>query len=90
VWCNGRAALVNGEQEFAWRLPADEWCTHSLNYTSGTTGRPKGVLYHHRGAALNGMNEALVWGMAQHPTYLHTLPMFHCNGAPRLGKAELS
>lgn len=58
----------------------DEWETQAINYTSGTTGRPKGVCYSHRGAALNSMNQALVWGMPQHPTYLWTLPMFHCNG----------
>jgi fatty-acyl-CoA synthase len=67
-------------QGFEWLLPLDEWETQAINYTSGTTGRPKGVCYSHRGAALNGMNQALVWGMPQHPTYLWTLPMFHCNG----------
>ena len=72
--------MSGGDEAFAWVMPHDEWDAQALNYTSGTTGRPKGVLYSHRGAALNGMNEALVWGMPQHPSYLWTLPMFHCNG----------
>jgi len=67
-------------QDFDWVLPLDEWETQAINYTSGTTGRPKGVCYSHRGAALNSMNQVLVWGMPQHPTYLWSLPMFHCNG----------
>jgi fatty-acyl-CoA synthase len=74
------AFVASGDASFEWRLPRDEWDTQALNYTSGTTGRPKGVLYHHRGAALNAMNNAVTWGMPQHPTYLWTLPMFHCNG----------
>jgi len=61
-------------------LPADEWDAIALNYTSGTTGNPKGVVYHHRGAFLNAMGNAMVWDMAYHPVYLWTLPMFHCNG----------
>ncbi len=69
-----------GNPEFEWALPADEWDAISLNYTSGTTGNPKGVVYHHRGAYLNAANNALTWGMGLHPCYLWTLPMFHCNG----------
>ena len=60
--------------------PKDEWETITLNYTSGTTGDPKGVLYHHRGAHLMCLNNQMVWKMGYHPTYLWTLPMFHCNG----------
>ena len=60
--------------------PEDEWDAIALNYTSGTTGNPKGVVYHHRGAYLNALGNVLVWGMPQHPVYLWTLPMFHCNG----------
>ena len=62
------------------RCPADEWDAIALNYTSGTTGNPKGVVYHHRGAYLNALGNVLVWGMPPHPVYLWTLPMFHCNG----------
>jgi len=72
--------LAEGDPEFAWRWPADEWEAISLNYTSGTTGNPKGVVYHHRGAYLNGVGNILVWGMPHHSVYLWTLPMFHCNG----------
>ena len=61
-------------------LPADEWNAIALNYTSGTTGNPKGVVYHHRGAYLNALSNALSWHMGDHPVYLWTLPMFHCNG----------
>ena len=61
-------------------LPADEWQAITLNYTSGTTGNPKGVVYHHRGAYLNAVSNALTWSMGDHPVYLWTLPMFHCNG----------
>ncbi len=61
-------------------LPADEWDAIALNYTSGTTGNPKGVVYHHRGAYLNAISNALTWHMGEHPVYLWTLPMFHCNG----------
>ena len=68
------------DDAFAPILPADEWQAISLNYTSGTTGQPKGVVYHHRGAALNAIGNVLVWSMAQAPVYLWTLPMFHCNG----------
>ena len=62
------------------RYPEDEWETQALNYTSGTTGRPKGVLFSHRGAALNSINNALIWSLPQHPSYLWTLPLFHCSG----------
>ncbi|HYL26151.1 MAG TPA: acyl-CoA synthetase [Burkholderiales bacterium] len=72
--------LAEGDPQFAWRWPADEWEAISLNYTSGTTGNPKGVVYHHRGAYLNGVGNILVWGMPHHSVYLWTLPMFHCNG----------
>ena len=72
--------LAEGDPNFAWRWPADEWEAISLNYTSGTTGNPKGVVYHHRGAYLNGVGNILVWGMPHHAVYLWTLPMFHCNG----------
>ncbi|MGA8051810.1 MAG: acyl-CoA synthetase [Burkholderiales bacterium] len=72
--------LAEGDPEWNWPWPADEWQAISLNYTSGTTGNPKGVVYHHRGAYLNGVGNILVWGMPQHSVYLWTLPMFHCNG----------
>ena len=74
------AFLETGDPQFAWRLPDDEWNAIALNYTSGTTANPKGVVYHHRGAYLNALGNVLVWGMQQHPVYLWTLPMFHCNG----------
>jgi len=69
-----------GDPEFAWSLPRDEWQAISLNYTSGTTGDPKGVVYHHRGAYLNATSNIIDWNMGHHPIYLWTLPMFHCNG----------
>lgn len=69
-----------GDAEFAWRMPETEWEAISLNYTSGTTGNPKGVVYHHRGAALMCYSNTVATGMRQHATYLWTLPMFHCNG----------
>ena len=72
--------LAQGDPQWAWRWPEDEWEAISLNYTSGTTGDPKGVVYHHRGAYLNGVGNILVWGMPHHSVYLWTLPMFHCNG----------
>ncbi len=72
--------LATGDEIFDWSLPDDEWDAISLNYTSGTTGNPKGVVYHHRGAYLNAANNALTWDMGLHPRYLWTLPMFHCNG----------
>ena len=74
------AFIAQGDPEFRWLLPDDEWNAISLNYTSGTTGNPKGVVYHHRGAYLNAISNILSWGMPQHPVYLWTLPMFHCNG----------
>ncbi|MDP1909242.1 MAG: AMP-binding protein, partial [Hyphomicrobium sp.] len=72
--------LAGGDPDYAWQPPADEWMAISLNYTSGTTGNPKGVVYHHRGAYLNGVCNIVTWGMPQHAVYLWTLPMFHCNG----------
>jgi fatty-acyl-CoA synthase len=74
------AFLAQGDAEFAWAMPADEWDAISLNYTSGTTGDPKGVVYHHRGASLLATSNVVTCGMAKHPVYLWTLPMFHCNG----------
>jgi 3-(methylthio)propionyl---CoA ligase len=74
------AFIATGDPAFAWRMPEDEWEAIALNYTSGTTGDPKGVVYHHRGAFLNAMGNILVWSMPPHPVYLWTLPMFHCNG----------
>src|SRR3954470_21577179 len=72
--------LETADPSFQWEMPKDEWQAIALNYTSGTTGNPKGVVYHHRGAYLNALGNILVWGMPQHPVYLWTLPMFHCNG----------
>ena len=72
--------VAEGDANFAWQLPADEWDAISLNYTSGTTGNSKGVVYHHRGAALNAVSNILEWDLPKHPVYLWTLPMFHCNG----------
>jgi 3-(methylthio)propionyl---CoA ligase len=72
--------LATGDPDFAWEYPADEWDAIALNYTSGTTGNPKGVVLHHRGAHLNAIGNLMVWSMPQHPVYLWTLPMFHCNG----------
>ncbi len=74
------AFLEEGEPDFQWSRPDDEWQAISLNYTSGTTGEPKGVVYHHRGAYLNAIGNALAWHLPAHPIYLWTLPMFHCNG----------
>jgi fatty-acyl-CoA synthase len=74
------ALLEEGDAEFAWDPPSDEWNAIALNYTSGTTGNPKGVVYSHRGAYLNAIAEILTWSMPRHPVYLWTLPMFHCNG----------
>ena len=74
------AFLAGGDPAFAWQLPGDEWDAIALNYTSGTTGNPKGVVIHHRGAYLNAVSNVVSWGMPQHATYLWTLPMFHCNG----------
>ena len=72
--------IAKGDPDFAWQPPADEWQAISLNYTSGTTGNPKGVVYHHRGAYLNALSNIVDWGMPRHSVYLWTLPMFHCNG----------
>jgi fatty-acyl-CoA synthase len=72
--------LGTGDADFAWQMPRDEWDAISLNYTSGTTGDPKGVVYHHRGAYLLALANAITCGMGKHPVYLWTLPMFHCNG----------
>jgi fatty-acyl-CoA synthase len=72
--------LGEGDAEFAWQIPNDEWDAISLNYTSGTTGDPKGVVYHHRGAYLLALGNVITCGMGKHPVYLWTLPMFHCNG----------
>jgi fatty-acyl-CoA synthase len=74
------AFLKTGAEDFPWWTPKDEWQSISLNYTSGTTGNPKGVVYSHRGAYLNAIGNILAWGMPAHPIYLWTLPMFHCNG----------
>ncbi|MCP8466127.1 acyl-CoA synthetase [Pseudomonas sp. ZM23] len=74
------ALLAEGDPEYDWQWPQDEWDAIALNYTSGTTGNPKGVVYHHRGAYLNSLGNQMVWSMGQHPVYLWTLPMFHCNG----------
>jgi fatty-acyl-CoA synthase len=73
-------ALLQGDPDFAVRLPQDEWDAIALSYTSGTTGNPKGVVTHHRGAYLNAVSNILAGNLGQHPVYLWTLPMFHCNG----------
>ncbi len=72
--------LAGGDPDAAWHYPEDEWQAISLNYTSGTTGNPKGVVYHHRGAYLNALSNIVAWNPGSHPVYLWTLPMFHCNG----------
>ena len=72
--------IANGDPDFAWAMPDDEWDAISLNYTSGTTGNPKGVVCHHRGAYLVAQGNVLTQQMRKHPVYLWTLPMFHCNG----------
>ena len=74
------ALLDEGDPDFDWIPPNNEWDAISLNYTSGTTGNPKGVVYHHRGAYLNALSNVVGWEMGRHPVYLWTLPMFHCNG----------
>ncbi len=74
------AFLEGGDPDYDWSGPADEWQAISLNYTSGTTGDPKGGVYHHRGAYLAAMGNAVSWSLPKHPVYLWTLPMFHCNG----------
>ena len=77
---NYESFIAQGDPQFAWQLPADEWDAIALNYTSGTTGNPKGVVTHHRGAYLNAANNVLSWQLPHHAVYLWTLPMFHCNG----------
>ncbi len=72
--------LASGDPDFAWDLPGDEWNALALNYTSGTTGNPKGVVFHHRGGYLNAVNNIVSAGMAWHPVHLHVVPLFHCNG----------
>ena len=72
--------LAQGDPQYLWQVPTDEWQAICLNYTSGTTGNPKGVVYHHRGAAINAVSNILDWDINKHPVYLWTLPMFHCNG----------
>jgi len=72
--------VAQGDPEFPWQMPADEWDAIALNYTSGTTGDPKGVVYHHRGAHLLAVGNVVTCSMGKHPVYLWTLPMFHCNG----------
>ena len=72
--------IADGDEDFSWSLPEDEWQAVSLNYPSGTTGHPKGVVYHSRGAHLLAVDNVLSWSMPRHPIYLWTLPMFHCNG----------
>jgi fatty-acyl-CoA synthase len=72
--------LAQGDPDYAWAMPRDEWDAIALNYTSGTTGDPKGVVYHHRGAYLLAIGNVVTCGMGKHPVYLWTLPMFHCNG----------
>jgi 3-(methylthio)propionyl---CoA ligase len=72
--------IAGGDPDYPWEMPSDEWNAISLNYTSGTTGNPKGVVYHHRGAALMCYANTVATSMGPHPVYLWTLPMFHCNG----------
>src|SRR3954467_2029636 len=72
--------IAQGDPDFTWLMPEDEWHAITLNYTSGTTGDPKGVVYHHRGAHLLAVGNVVTCAMAKHPVYLWTLPMFHCNG----------
>ena len=72
--------IAAGDPDFAWKMPEDEWDAIALNYTSGTTGDPKGVVYHHRGAYLLAVGNVLTGSMGKHCVYLWTLPMFHCNG----------
>ena len=78
--CTYEEFLAGGDPNFSLELPIEEWDAIALNYTSGTTGNPKGVVYHHRGAAINAVSNILEWDMPKHAVYLWTLPMFHCNG----------
>jgi fatty-acyl-CoA synthase len=78
--CDYEAFLEGGDPDHVWKPPEDEWDAIALNYTSGTTGDPKGVVCHHRGAYLNAVCNIVTWAMPHHPVYLWTLPMFHCNG----------
>ena len=72
--------LLQGDDDYQWKRPEDEWQAISLSYTSGTTGKPKGVVYHHRGAYLMSTGSITAWNMTNHLTYLYIVPMFHCNG----------
>ena len=74
------AFIAGGDPEFQWEMPKDEWDPIALNYTSGTSGKPKGVVYHHRGSYLMSMGTVTDWDLPRHPSYLYTVPMFHCNG----------
>ncbi|TVP73901.1 MAG: acyl-CoA synthetase [Rhodobacteraceae bacterium] len=92
---NYEALVASGDPDFEWILPADEWESLALNYTSGTTGRPKGVVYHHRGAYLSTLSQPISWRMTLFPRYLTIVPMFHCNAwchpwmLPALGGAMI-
>lgn len=77
---NYEAFLEEGDPDYKWRWPEDEWEALALNYTSGTTGNPKGVVFHHRGAYLNALGNSFTFGLNPSSVYLWTLPMFHCNG----------
>jgi fatty-acyl-CoA synthase len=79
-WLAYEILLAEADPDYVWQMPTDEWDAIALNYTSGTTGDPKGVVYHHRGAAINAISNILEWDMPKHAVYLWTLPMFHCNG----------
>ena len=79
-WLSYETLLAEADPNYVWQMPTDEWDAIALNYTSGTTGDPKGVVYHHRGAAINAISNILEWDMPKHAVYLWTLPMFHCNG----------
>ncbi len=78
--CDYEAFIATGSPDYAWEMPQDEWDAMALNYTSGTSGKPKGVVYHHRGAYLMAMGTIPVWSLPAHPRYLYTVPLFHCNG----------